>query len=115
MARVYLDVDPRELWVPSTRLGADPHKLQLQLALFGNSDAGMPPPCVYIGTDGVMMLYNGNTRATRMAMVAPGKLIRVEVLGRLRAVLNLGHPSETLSHDRNAGGNPPTIRTCLRT
>lgn len=43
----------------------------------------MPPPWVYEGTDGVLILYNGVTRATRVAKLAPGTLIRVEVIGQL--------------------------------
>lgn len=67
------DVDPRELRVPpSRRQGADPAKLQRQIAWFGNSAVGMPPPWVYEGSDGVLMLYNGVTRATRSAKLAPG-------------------------------------------
>src|SRR5882672_1525315 len=80
----FRDVDPLELRVPhSRRQGADPAKLQRQIALFGKSVAGMPPPWVYEGTDGVLMLYNGVTRATRVAKLSPGTLIRVEVIGRL--------------------------------
>ena len=41
----------------------------------------MPLPWVYEGTDGV--LYNGVTRATRIAKLAPSTLIRVEVIGKL--------------------------------
>jgi len=44
---------------------------------------GVPPLWVYEGTDGVLMLYNGMTRATRIAKLAPGTLIRVEVIGTL--------------------------------
>jgi hypothetical protein len=80
----FRDVDPRELRVPpSRRLGADPFKLARQTALFGASVVGMPLPWVYEGTDGVLMLYNGVTRATRIAKLAPGTLIRIEVIGRL--------------------------------
>jgi hypothetical protein len=43
----------------------------------------MPPPWVYEGIDGVLVLYNGVTRATRLAKLAPGTLIRVEVIGKL--------------------------------
>jgi hypothetical protein len=43
----------------------------------------MPPPWVYEGTDGVLILYIGVTRATRIAKLAPDTLIRVEVSGRL--------------------------------
>jgi hypothetical protein len=34
-------------------------------------------------SDGVLVLYNGVTRATRIAKLAPGTLIRVEVTGKL--------------------------------
>ena len=43
----------------------------------------MPPLIVYEGTDGVLVVYNGVTRATRIAKLAPGTLIRVEVIGTL--------------------------------
>jgi hypothetical protein len=80
----FRDVDPRELRVtPSRRNGADLFKLHRQIALFGASVSGMPPPWVYEGTDGVLILYNGVTRATRIAKLAPGTLIRVEVIGKL--------------------------------
>jgi hypothetical protein len=80
----FRDVDPRELRVPpSRRQGADPAKLARQISLFGRSYDGMPPPWVYEGSDGVLVLYNGVTRATRMAKLNPGTLIRVEVVGKL--------------------------------
>ncbi|HET6572448.1 MAG TPA: hypothetical protein VFG68_02510 [Fimbriiglobus sp.] len=80
----FRDVDPRELRVPPSRhQGADPAKLQRQIALFGRSAIGMPAPWAYEGLDGVLMLYNGVTRATRIAKLAPGTLIRVEVIGQL--------------------------------
>jgi hypothetical protein len=80
----FRDVDPRELRIPPSRpYGADPGKLQRQIAKFGRSAAGMQPPWVYEGTDGVLMLYNGVTRATRIAKLAPGTLITVEVIGRI--------------------------------
>jgi hypothetical protein len=86
MPSTFRDVDPRTLRVPSSRpTGADPAKLQRQIAQFGGSNAGMPPPWVYEGTDGELVIFNGVTRATRMAKLAPGTLIRVEVIGRLRA------------------------------
>jgi hypothetical protein len=65
--------------------GADPVKLQRQIAQFGASAAGMPPPWVYEGTDGELVIFNGTTRATRIAKLAPGTLIRIEVIGKLRA------------------------------
>lgn len=80
----FRDADPRELRLPpSRRQGADPVKLHRQIALFGRSMSGMPPPWVYEGSDGVLMLYNGVTRATRIAKLVPGALIRVEVIGKL--------------------------------
>jgi hypothetical protein len=80
----FREVDPRELRVPpSRRQGADPLKLTRQISRFGRSAAGMPPPWVYEGTDGVLVLYNGVTRATPIAKLCPGTLIRVEVIGRL--------------------------------
>jgi hypothetical protein len=80
----FRDVDPRELRVPpSRRQGADPAKLARQIALFGRSAVGMLPPWVYEASDGVLVLYNGVTRATRIAKLAPGTLIRVEVIGNI--------------------------------
>ena len=38
---------------------------------------------VYEGSDGVLVLYNGVTRATRIAKLALGALNRVEVIGKL--------------------------------
>ena len=85
MASDFRDVDPAELRLPPSRLsGADPYKLQRQIAHFGASAVGMPPVWVYEGSDGVLEIINGATRATRIAKLAPGTLIRVEVIGRLR-------------------------------
>ena len=83
MPQEFRDVDPRDLRLPSRR-GADPYKLQRQIARFGASSAGMPPPWAYEAADGVLVLYNGVTRATRIAKLAPGTTIRVEVVGKLR-------------------------------
>lgn len=83
MSQEFRDVDPRELRLPSRR-GADPFKLQRQIARFSASSAGMPPPWVYEASDGVLVLYNGITRATRIAKLSPGTTIRVEVVGKLR-------------------------------
>lgn len=80
----FRDVDPFELRVPPSRTQADPAKLQRQIAQFGKSAVGMPPPWVYEASDGVLVLYNGVTRATRIAKLSPGTLIRVEVVGKLR-------------------------------
>jgi hypothetical protein len=84
MPSAFRDVDPRALRVPSSRpTGADPVKLQRQVAQFGASSKGMPPPWVYEGTDGEPVIFNGITRATRIAKLAPGALIRVDVIGKL--------------------------------
>lgn len=81
----FRDVDPRELRLPSSRReGADPTKLLRQIARFGASTVGMPPLVVYEGTDGILVIYNGVTRATRIAKLTPGTLVRVEVIGKLR-------------------------------
>jgi hypothetical protein len=87
-----LDVDPRELHLlPSQAGGADPFKLQKQIVRFGASTAGMPPPWVYRGSDGALVLYNGVTRATRAARLAAGTLIRVEVVGELKRPVSHYH------------------------
>ena len=80
----FREVDPAELRVPPSRAeGADPEKLSRQIHLFGRSTEGMPAPWVYEGADGTLVLYNGVTRATRVAKLAPGTLIQVEVIGTL--------------------------------
>ncbi|MFO0810852.1 MAG: hypothetical protein U0746_19665 [Gemmataceae bacterium] len=84
MPSTFRDVDPRELRVPSSRPYADPVKLARQVARFGASAAGMPAIVAYEGTDGFLVIYNGVTRATRIAKLSPGTLVRVEVIGRLR-------------------------------
>ena len=86
MVREWLEVDPRTLHVPPSRMsGADPFKLYHQIAKYGSGSVGMPSPWVYRGSDGALQLYNGVTRATRIARTSPGTLIRVEVVGRLAA------------------------------
>ncbi len=85
MPSLIIDVDPRTLHLPPSRLsGADPYKWQRQIAQFGSSTAGMPPPWAYRGSDGALMVDNGVTRATRIAKLAPGTSIRVEVVGSVR-------------------------------
>lgn len=79
--RLFLDVDPRTLHLPTTRLtGADPVKLHRQTAQHGTSTQGMPILEVYRGTDGQLMIFNGVTRASRVAKLLPGCLVRVEVI-----------------------------------
>jgi hypothetical protein len=83
--RLFLDVDPRMLHLPTSRLsGADPVKLQKQIARYGNSIQGMPVLEVYRGSDKELMIYNGVTRATRVAKLLPGQLVTVEVIDDLK-------------------------------
>ena len=84
MPREFLNVDPRTLRLPPSRLGgADPVKLQRQIVRHGSSLQGMPPILVYRGGDGELMITDGVTRATRAAKVHPGHPVPVEVLGNL--------------------------------
>jgi len=79
---VFLDVDPRTLHLPTSRLsGADPYKLQRQIARHGTSTQGMPPIFVYRGSDGELMISDGVTRATRVAKLLPGVPVRGEIIG----------------------------------
>ena len=43
----------------------------------------MPTVEVYRGTDGELVIYNGVTRATRIAKLLPGQTIRIEVIDDL--------------------------------
>lgn len=80
----FLDVDPGSLHLPTTRpRGADPAKLQRQIARYGSSIQGIPPIFVYRGSDGALIIFDGVTRATRVAKLRPGVLVRVEVIGDL--------------------------------
>ena len=83
-AQEFLQVDPASLHLPGSRRdGADPVKLQRQLARYGTAIDGMPPPEVARGSDGELVIYDGVTRATRVAKYLPGTPITVEVTGRL--------------------------------
>src|ERR1700730_9349905 len=82
--REFLQVDPASLHLPGSRRdGADPLKLHAQLAKHGTSTDGMPPPEVKRGSDGELVIFDGVTRATRVAKCLPGQLITVEVTGTL--------------------------------
>lgn len=88
--RLFIDVDPRTLHVPNSRIaGADPVKLQRQIGKHGKSTQGMPTVEVYRGTDGELVIYNGVTRATRVAKLLPGQRIRAEVIDDLKT--SVGH------------------------
>ena len=82
--RVFLDVNPRTLRVPASRsAGADPFKLQRQIAKYGASVVGMPKIEVSRGSDGEFVINNGVTRATRIAKLSPGIAVPVEVIDDL--------------------------------
>lgn len=75
-----LDVDPRTLRLPTTReQGADPTKLQRQISKYGLSTVGMPRLVVVRCSDGELMIFDGVTRATRVARFLPGRTVPVEV------------------------------------
>ena len=79
-----MQVDPAALHLPGSRRdGADPVKLQRQVAKHGTSVEGMPPLEVKRGSDGGLVIYDGVTRATRVAKNLPGTLVTVEITGQL--------------------------------
>jgi hypothetical protein len=80
----YLEVDPHTLRLPPPRsAGADSAKLQRQIAQYGYSTAGMPHLVVYRAVDGELVIYDGVTRATRVAKLLPGQTVPVEIIGDL--------------------------------
>src|SRR3954468_4830065 len=83
-ASEFIDVDPRSLRLPPSSLsGTDPFKLQRQIARYGRSTIGMPRLVAYRSIDGELIVYDGVTRATRVAKLLPGHTVPVEVIGRL--------------------------------
>jgi len=81
-----LDVNPGTLRLPSSRRdGADPVKLQRQIAKHGGSIVNMPPIFVYRAADGELVVYDGVTRATRVAKLLPGQLVSVHVIGSTKS------------------------------
>ncbi len=86
--REYLQVDPASLHLPGSRLdGAAPLKLQRQFSRYGDSVVGMPPLEVKRGSDGELVIYDGVTRATRVARYRPGTKVMVEVTGSLNGLV----------------------------
>ena len=80
----FLDIDPGLLHLPATRPnGADPIKLQRQIMQYGASTQNIPPLLVYRGTDGTYIIFDGVTRATRIAKLRPGTPVRIEIIGDL--------------------------------
>ena len=95
----YRDVDPRTLRLPgSDRLqGANPAKLHGQITSFGESSQGMPPIWVYRAIDGELIIYDGVTRATRIAKLCPGDTVRVQVIDDINT----------------PGGHLPAVGDCI--
>ena len=86
----YLDVDPRFLRLrPVRSSGADPIKLVHQIAEYGDSMVEMPRLVVYRASDGEPVIYDGVTRATRVAKLLPGRTVQVEVIGTLTSPAGL--------------------------
>ena len=82
--REFLLVDPSLLHLPgSRREGVDAEKLHRQLGRYGTSIDGMPPLEVKRDLYGNFVIFDGVTRATRVAKYLPGTLITVEVTGNL--------------------------------
>ncbi len=83
-ASEFLGVNPRTLRLPPSRSsGADPVKLQRQITRYGNFIVGMPRLIVYRASDGELVIYDGVTRATRVAKLLPGQSVSVEIIGDL--------------------------------
>lgn len=82
--REFLQVDPALLHLPGSRPdGADMLKMLRQFSRYGKSIDDMPPLEVKRGTDGELVIYDGVTRASRVAKYSPGQTIMVEVTGQL--------------------------------
>ncbi len=78
-----IQIDPAKLLLPTQRQsGPDPWKLQRQIASNGSSQAGMPAIWVDRDSTGVCRIINGVTRACRIAKLAPGVPVVVEVICR---------------------------------
>ena len=80
-----LDVVPGRLHLPPSReCGPEPVKLQQQITRYGLSTVGMPALIVFQCSDDELVIYDGVTRATRVAKLLPGQTVSVEVIGELR-------------------------------
>ncbi len=64
--------------------GADPWKLHQQIGKHGSSADGMPPIFMYEDPDGVLEIYDGVTRAMRIAKLAPGTMVPIILIGHYR-------------------------------
>ena len=85
MTQFIREVDPNDLRLPPSRAsGADLWKLHQQIRRFGSSKDGMPPIFVYEDPDGILEIFDGVTRATRIAKLASGETVPIVVIGQYR-------------------------------
>jgi hypothetical protein len=85
MASSIQEVDPALLRLPASRdSGADPWKLHQQIGQHGSSKEGMPTILVYVDPDGAMEIFDGVTRATRIAKSLTGETVPVCVIGHYK-------------------------------
>ena len=81
LVREYVEVDPATLHVPPGLIQvANPLKLARQISKYGRSIDSMPPLEVVRGRGGSYRINDGVTRATRVAKLSPGTLLRAEVI-----------------------------------
>lgn len=79
-----VEVDPATLKLPGGRSdGADPGRLQRQIARFGKSIDQMPTIQVSRDSKGNLVINDGVTRATRVAKLLPNQRLIVEVIDHL--------------------------------
>ena len=77
----FRDVDPGDLRLsPGRQDGAVASRYHKQVKDYGAGMTGMPPIEVTEGRDGLLMINNGVTRATRIHYLAPGQSVTVEVI-----------------------------------
>ena len=80
-----LHVDPKTLRLPPSReSGADAFKLARQIGRYGSSVDGLPRVFAFRAADGELVVFDGVTRATRVAKLVPGYNIEIEVIGSYR-------------------------------
>lgn len=77
----FIEVDPGDLRVPSGRAdGPNPARYSRQVRRFGSNTDDMPPIQATEGKNGELMINDGVTRAFRAHRLAPGRLVRVEII-----------------------------------
>ena len=109
------EVDPTELRLPPSRAsGADPWKLHREIRQHGSSKQGMPPVLVYEDPDGLLEIFDGVTRATRIAKLAPGTTVPVVVIGAFRHSRKKSIRLETISKAQAAWSTGCFCRRRLR-